>query len=292
MFIGNLNSVGNMPIGGGTSYLLDTYTAAAAYSLRQLKTGVTNVVRVRRSSDSAESDFTATEITDGTLTTWTGANDGFVVTWYDQSGSGYDLTQVSAAAQPFIVSSGTLITDNSKACIQNNAAANHNLNNTSVSVSIAQRSHYSVFSMQTQKIDGRIYSFNVGTGSDFNKVNSVVFQQGNSGRNDEFGVFGSSSTSYFLSKGVRSTVTTQTLVCDEISGTTGTLYQNGSSVATDTSFTAFTTSTRLYIGAGLVSGSVGNYGDIKYQEFIFFDTDQSSNRAAIESDINTYYSIY
>jgi hypothetical protein len=28
------------------SYLLDDYTAAAAYSLRQLKTGVTNVVRV------------------------------------------------------------------------------------------------------------------------------------------------------------------------------------------------------------------------------------------------------
>ena len=86
MFIGNANILGRRT-DGSIVYLLDTYSAAAAYSLRQLKTGVTNVVRVRR-SDNAESDFTADEITDGTLTTWTGANDGFVTTLYEQSGSG------------------------------------------------------------------------------------------------------------------------------------------------------------------------------------------------------------
>ena len=70
-----------------TSYLLDTYSAAAAYSLRQLKTGVTNVVRVRRSGDLAESDFTADEVSDGTLLSWVTASGTFgnVVTWYDQS---------------------------------------------------------------------------------------------------------------------------------------------------------------------------------------------------------------
>jgi hypothetical protein len=61
------------------SYLLDTYTGAiAAYSLRQLRTGVTSVVRVRRSGDDVEADFTATEITNSTLTTWTGASDFFI----------------------------------------------------------------------------------------------------------------------------------------------------------------------------------------------------------------------
>jgi len=92
--------------------LLDMYGGAAiAYSLRELRTGVTNVVRVRRSSDSSEQDFTASEVTDGTLTTFTGAGDGFVVTWYDQSGNANNATQSTANLQPQIVSSGSVVTD-------------------------------------------------------------------------------------------------------------------------------------------------------------------------------------
>jgi len=53
--------------------LLDQYTGAAAgYSLRRLSVNSTNVVRVRRSVDNAEADFTADEITDGTLTSFVG----------------------------------------------------------------------------------------------------------------------------------------------------------------------------------------------------------------------------
>jgi len=54
-------------------FVLDQYTgAAAAYSLRRLSVNTTNVVRVRRSVDNAEDDFTADEITDGTLTSFVG----------------------------------------------------------------------------------------------------------------------------------------------------------------------------------------------------------------------------
>jgi hypothetical protein len=92
--------------------LLDEYgSASIAYSLRKLKTGVTNVIRVRRSSDSSEQDFTAVEVMNGALTTFTGAGDGFVATWYDQSGNGNDATQSTANLQPQIVSSGSVITD-------------------------------------------------------------------------------------------------------------------------------------------------------------------------------------
>lgn len=90
--------------------LLDTYTgAAAAYSLRQLRTGVTNIVRVRRSSDNTEQDFTAAQITDGTLTAFCGAGDGFVRTWYDQSGNGNNASQTNTSLQPQIVASSALI---------------------------------------------------------------------------------------------------------------------------------------------------------------------------------------
>ena len=66
--------------------LLDTYTgASAAYSLRNLSSSTTNVVRVRRSSNDDEQDFTASEVSGGALATFVGAgNDGFVTTWYDQ----------------------------------------------------------------------------------------------------------------------------------------------------------------------------------------------------------------
>lgn len=94
----------------GSSFLLDTYTgAAAAYSLRQLRTGVTNVVRVRRESDNTEQDFTPSQITDGTLTTFTGSSNGLVAKWYDQSGNGVDMIQPTASRQPYLVQSGVLV---------------------------------------------------------------------------------------------------------------------------------------------------------------------------------------
>jgi hypothetical protein len=213
--------------------LLDQYTGAAAgYSLRRLSVNTTNVVRVRRSSDNAEADFTADEITDGTLlsfvnqsvekvlngdfsngsTNWIVSNgsvtggeyvsgtisayqsgikqvpftytgtgtltfdltlnsgslrvddggslklftssgsqsitltnpnklefnaynlgfdgiidnisfiptnvDGYVTTWYDQSGNSNDATQATAANQPKIVNAGSLITSNGYQVIQ------------------------------------------------------------------------------------------------------------------------------------------------------------------------------
>jgi hypothetical protein len=96
--------------------LLDQYGgAAAAYSLRNLSIyNASPVVRVRRSSDNTESDFTAMQVTDGTLATFCGAGNGFVRTWYDQSGNGRHTTQTSSTQQFQIVSSGNLLILNGK----------------------------------------------------------------------------------------------------------------------------------------------------------------------------------
>ena len=117
----------------GASFFLDTYTnAAAAYSLQKLKATTTNVIKARRSSDDAELNFTAEEITDGTLTTWTGAGDGFVQTIYDQSGEGNNATQTTANSQPKIVSSGSVILENGKPAMTFDGSSDHFLvwNNT------------------------------------------------------------------------------------------------------------------------------------------------------------------
>ena len=102
--------------------LLDDYSgAAAAYSLRLLSSTYTgDAIRVRRSSDNTEQDigFVNNELDTSTLTTFCSGTDGFVKTWYDQSGNGYDATQTTAASQPQIVSSGSVILNNSKPSIQ------------------------------------------------------------------------------------------------------------------------------------------------------------------------------
>jgi len=94
------------------SLLLDVYANAdVAFSLRRLRSGYTGpVVRVRRSSDSAEADFTAAEVSGGSLAAWVGAgNNGFVRTWYDQSGNARHGQQATSANQPKVVNSGSLV---------------------------------------------------------------------------------------------------------------------------------------------------------------------------------------
>ena len=108
------NLVATQPV--GENNLLDIYGgAAAAYSLRRLSKDATNVVRVRRSSDNTEANFTAEQILDGDLLRWVGlgaSNNGFVTTYYDQSGNENNAVQATAANQPQIVDAGSLITSN------------------------------------------------------------------------------------------------------------------------------------------------------------------------------------
>jgi hypothetical protein len=50
-------------------------------------------------------------VSDGTLTAFCGAGDGFVRTWYDQSGNGRNLQETVTGSQLSIVTSGTLESD-------------------------------------------------------------------------------------------------------------------------------------------------------------------------------------
>lgn len=81
--------------------------------------------RVRRSSDSAEQDigFSGGLVDTAALLSFTGAGDGFVTTWYDQSGNGYHATQTVAAEQYRIVDSGSVTTGtHGKPALQNTSA--------------------------------------------------------------------------------------------------------------------------------------------------------------------------
>ena len=109
--------------GGGIPLLLDTYTGAAvAYSLRKLRTLYSgNCVTVRRSSDNTSTNigFDSNGNLDTTsLLSFVGVNDGFVSVWFDQSGNNRNATQVTTTYQPKIVSNGVLNTYNGKLSVK------------------------------------------------------------------------------------------------------------------------------------------------------------------------------
>jgi len=80
------------------------------YSTRLLRTAyLGDCVRLRRDSDNAELDFGFDlngDIDATAISTWLAGADGYLVTWYDQSGNGFDVTQAAAARQPFYLASG------------------------------------------------------------------------------------------------------------------------------------------------------------------------------------------
>lgn len=94
---------------------LDGLTASLAVSVRLLRSSYAGpCLRVRRSSDNTEQDigFNGTLLDTQSMLSFVGANDGFVVKWYDQSGSGSVqrvMTQSTSSKQPKIISSGMLV---------------------------------------------------------------------------------------------------------------------------------------------------------------------------------------
>lgn len=98
--------------GAAETLLLDAYPGAtAAFAMHKLRAAYSgSCIRVRRSSDNAEQDigFSGTDLDESALTTFVGANNGFVTTWYDQSGNGNNYTQTTASIQHKIVNAGSV----------------------------------------------------------------------------------------------------------------------------------------------------------------------------------------
>jgi hypothetical protein len=93
----------------GSLFLDGRGDVAAAYALRRLASAYGGaLVRVRRSSDNTEQDFGLGQpaVNWPDIAAFIGAGSGFVSRWYDQGGSGRDLAQGTASAQPAIAPVG------------------------------------------------------------------------------------------------------------------------------------------------------------------------------------------
>ena len=96
----------------GPGPLLDSFPGAqAAYSLRKMSSAYTgSCLTVRRSSDNATRNIGFYRYTVDTqaILDFVGSGNGFVTTWFDQSGNGVNIAQGTAASQFNIVTSGSL----------------------------------------------------------------------------------------------------------------------------------------------------------------------------------------
>jgi hypothetical protein len=272
--------------------------SAAAYSLRALGGGDPIVARVRRSSDDAEKDFTASDVGSGSVADWVGSgNDGFVHTLYDQSGNSNDFTQSTAANQPKIVDAGSISERNGKPIVKFVQANQTYMQSTSSIAPAGTNFDITVFhAMHIDHSDGgRLGVF----GSE---------ASGNNPAQSEY-LFGSGSTSNIVVKFRDNASNVTTLQTDAVPNNTDSIltynfginsgniklslfnnsFQVGNTKVGNTNSQSYSHSTTILLGA---RSTVDNFSDSEFFEIIVYDSDQSANRAAIETNINNYYDIY
>lgn len=95
-----------------STLLLDLYPnakqAVSFYKLRSTYSG--NCIRIRR-NDNTEQDFGFVNdyLDTSSIITFLGAQNGYLKTWYDQSGNGIDISETTGANQPLIYNGTTFV---------------------------------------------------------------------------------------------------------------------------------------------------------------------------------------
>jgi hypothetical protein len=284
-----------------TDLLLDLYpNAAAAYSLRKLRTAYTgDAIRVRRSSDNTEQDigFVSGNLDETALTTFCGVGNGFVTTWYDQSGNARNATNATAANQPQIVSTGVVVLLNSKSALLGNG--NYFLtvpSSTSMFNFLHNGNIAYIFSVQKSNsisVENKFFGNNSSNSSNIGfslRQNSQLITNQISR-----GVFGSNSV---LNNTGNILTTNQILLTVQVDAdnaiaverssiflNNGNAIKNNANLQTP-SLNDATNNFQLF-NDGSSPRLNGNL-----QEIIIYDADQSGNRTLIRDNINTYYAIY
>jgi len=260
------------------SKLLDMHgSSAAAYSLRKLSSAYAgSAIRVRRSSDNTEQNIgfdSDGNLDTYALSTFVGTGNGFVTTWYDQSGNDRNATQATAANQPSIVSSGIVINLNNKSSIYFNGST---FMSTTQNVVSAGSGGYSVFGLGRPGGSPNclfyigIPSSNNGIGLNNNNGTPRHYWFGND--YDSGQTFANTNSIFVASyDGVKRYTTINNVT------------------------TSANSSGKNTISPTLTIGKLANWGQnlVGYEsELVIYDSNKESIRTDITNDINSYYSVY
>lgn len=261
--------------------LLDLFpNAQVGFSLRKLRTDyLGSAIRVRRSSDNAEQDFgfVGNNLDTSSLLTFCGVGNGFVTTWYDQSGSSNNGVMNTALNQCQVVLNGNLILDpntNKITTIWGTKFYNFPI------PFISPNTQYLTLGVINRIATNNIFVSmgNVGTLGTANGQCPVLWRA--NGNVD-------SAMQSLVTHGTTTTIGAYLITSEKNSANLKTIYLNNLALAT-TSIEAPSTGTNLFYfgrqGANYTSGRVA--------EFIHYNSDQSTNRIGIQNNINNYWNIY
>lgn len=272
------------PFAAGGNLLFDTYDATVGYSLRKLKTSYSgSAIRVRESGGNTETDIgflSSGELDTVALKNHCGSNSGFITKWYNQGsgGSSLDAVQTTSSIQPRIVDAGVVERSNGKPSGRYVNGSGYRL--TASSVNIAQP--LTVFSVAELTAATGINASTLFHGT---SANFIFFNRGTSESPiNNISLFVGSDNS------LGSATVNQNLYSIIANTTSSNVYRNGSAFGGTLSLSnnnlnglligTFNSLPTTYDWSGWIS------------ELIIYSSNQSSNRTAIESNINTFYSTY
>jgi len=273
----------------------DFLIAKAAYSLRSLGTRQATlaatgdtvaradgkfVAQVRRSSDDALKSFTADEVTDGTLLAFVGtggSDNGFVKTWYDQSvtnqagdtATGNHATQATTAEQPKIVNAGSLVTGGLRFDDAQKLE-------TAGTFTFGDGTTLSTFLVNKSDTDENAYLFRF--------VSDYIVYNTSSGARRVFAGTNATSGTASGNEQLRSTISTR-----NSAGGTANFFADGTLVSSADANIGTNTVSSKVLNIGGSSSSTHWNGTVN--EVIFYDTDQTNNRIAIDANIGGHYTI-
>jgi hypothetical protein len=274
--------------------LLDQFpNAAAAFSVKKERTAYSgNCIKVRRASDNNTLNigFVGDDLDISSLQTFCAGTDGFINTWYDQSGNAKNATQATNANQPKIVTSGSVILKDGIPAISSDGV-NDNMSILGCeSVFDPAFSAFGTFAYKVKAAEQRLYSYNnnasVGTTNAFYTLIK---------NNPNLAFVGIQAEPIVgLSAVVLNSQDLQRIVTSHVVVENSNI--NGK---TDTSSIVSTAINNLsgISGEGynfrLFSNRNGNgsNSEMLAQQFVFYDADQTANIQAIENNIKATFLI-
>jgi len=213
--------------------------------------------------------FITNELDTTTLLTFVGLGNGFITTWYDQTGNSRNLIQTSLTAQPQIVVGGVIYTYNNKSALYFDGI--NDLLQTFISIYSNLDSYYVLIPSDTN------YRYPANA-SNLNHYGPYALSGDTV--NPLSAAYGSPQ---IYSNNNLFTGTTRNDLYNFLNQYSIVVHQSANLAGGSWNFTSTS-----YAILGTTSSVLNGF----VQEIILFNISQSSNRQAIQNNINSYYNIY
>jgi len=206
------------------------------------------------------------------LVSFTGQTvDGFVETWYDQSGNSNDAVQATAGSQPKIVNAGTMLNELDFDGTDDNFELTSVLGMTSAGAifSVAESGGGNdklILDNRDSGVDG-FRLMRLANDLEYRWQSATVDTGTNLGTNTKFIAFANHD------------------------GSNASAAVNGATATTTSDTSSISVAAKPHIGARSFL-TASNVWDGTINELIIYNSDQNANRSALETNINSHYSIF